>query len=492
MKKIFLTAFLLASFFATAQSNSMLNGPFWKANPSLAQVQEQIAKGNNPSDANAGNHDVVSMAINNGADIEVIKFLIQQPGNSVSKITHDGRLYIHWAASKGNIELIKYLIAQGSDIHRTDDKGATALAFAASNGQTNPEVYELFFNAGVKPDQKYNAGATILLLAVANDADLKLSEYLTTKGLSLATTDDLGRTAFDYAARNGNIDLLNQLLAKGIKPTPNALIFAAQGSRSKTNSLETFEYLVNKARVKPNALGENGETVLHHIVKKPNQQEVIAYFLDKKVDVNAADKQGNTVLMAAAATKNLATLQQIAPKVKNINVTNANGETALFMAVQKSTPEVVTFLINQGTKTNVTSKGGNLAHALVQAYQKPRAGQNSNDFIKKLEILKNNGVDFSAIQADGSSLYHIAVAKNDLDLLKMLEGLNIDINAKENQGLTPLHKAAMMGQNDTILKYLIAQGANKDVLTDFDETVYDIASENEFFKENNVNIEFLK
>lgn len=492
MKRIFIAAFLMASFFMKAQNNTMLNADFWKSNPSLSLVQEQIDNGNNPSQANGGNHDVVSMAINSGADLEVIKFLLGQPGNGIDKLTHDGRLYIHWAANKGNVELIKYLIEKGADINRTDDKGATPLAFAASNGQSNPEVYEVFFNAGIKPNQKYNYGANVLLLGIANDTDLKLTDYLTSKGLSIKDTDDLGRTAYDYASRNGNIDLLTKLADQGVKPTKYALIFAAQGSRFKSNTLETYEYLINKSKLKITAIGENGETALHHIVKKPNQQEVITFFLSKKADVNATDKLGNTVFMIAAGTKDLATVKQLQPKVKNINAVNKNGETALFAAVQNGSPEVITFLINKGAKANIASKDGNLAYALVQSYKAPRPGQKSDEFIQKLQLLKAQGVDFAALQPDGSSLYHTAVVKNGLNLLKMLEGLNIDINAKDKQGLTPLHKAAMMGQNDVILKYLLTQGAKKDAVTDFDESVYDLASENEYLKEKKVNIEFLK
>ena len=109
MKRIFFTMLLLSSFLK-AQDNSMLNGNFWKNNPDVVAVKAEIAKGNNPSQANGGNHDVVSMAINNGAPLETIKFLIEQPGNNIDKNTHDGRLYIHWAANKGNVELFNYLI----------------------------------------------------------------------------------------------------------------------------------------------------------------------------------------------------------------------------------------------------------------------------------------------------------------------------------------------------------------------------------------------
>ncbi len=75
----------------------------------------------------------------------------------------------------------------------------------------------------------------------------------------------------------------------------------------------------------------------------------------------------------------------------------------------------------------------------------------------------------STPQKDGNTLYHLAVIKNDLNLLKKIADLKIDSNAKNNDGLTALHKAAMIAKDDAILKYLISIGAQKDAKTEFDE-----------------------
>ena len=77
-------------------------------------------------------------------------------------------------------------------------------------------------------------------------------------------------------------------------------------------------------------------------------------------------------------------------------------------------------------------------------------------------------------------------------MLKKLADLNIDVNAKNKDGLTALHKAAMIAKNDTILKYLLSIGAKKDIKTDFDETAYDLAKENETLTKNNIAVEILK
>lgn len=491
MKKFLVSAFLFSALFASAQ-NPLLNADFWKKSPDVAVVKSEIAKGNNPADANRGNHDVVSIAINNNAPLASILFLLEQEGNSVSKTTHDGRLYIHWAASRGNVELMKVLLAKGSDIHRTDDKGAIAIAFAASNGQLNPEVYELLFKAGNNPKQKFANGATLMHLSIAYDNELKLAEYLSTKGLSLKDTDDLGNTTLDYATRTGNVKLLEKLKAKGVKHTDKALVFASQGTRSAANNMETYTYLIDQLKIKATATGDNGENVLHQIVRKPNQSDIIKYFLEKGVNVNQKDKDGNTVFMMAARGSNSEVIAQLLPSVSDVNDSNVKGETALMQAVSSaSAPVIELLLMNKANAQQTDAAGNTMAYFLIQSFKPVRPGQ-KDEFADRLALLQKAGVDLGQAQKDGNTILHLAVAKNSLKLMEQLADIKVDINAKNADGLTALHRAALTAQDATIIQHLIAKGADLSITTDFDETVYDLASENESLQAAKVAIDFLK
>ncbi len=135
------------------------------------------------------------MAINNDAPAATIKFLMEQPGNEVSKYTHDSRIYLHWASNKGNVEIVEYLIAKGSDLNLEDSKGETPLTFAAVSGQTNTALYDAFFKAGIDPKKKYKDGQNLLLMAIPSDKNLALSTYFAAKGMSLKDTDSDGNTA---------------------------------------------------------------------------------------------------------------------------------------------------------------------------------------------------------------------------------------------------------------------------------------------------------
>ncbi|SKB51894.1 ankyrin repeat domain-containing protein [Dyadobacter psychrophilus] len=490
MKKLLIAACAFFSFAAQAQQNVLLEQSFWKTSPDINAVKAEIEKGSNPSQFNNNMFDPVVLAINAGAPNPTIEYLLTQPGNTVDKATHDGRIYLHWAAMRGNVELMEYLVAKGAKGNYVDGHGATPINFAAGGGQQNTKVYDicLAHGADLKKDLN-NDGANALLIGVANDKDLALTNYFISKGLDLKSTDAAGNNAFSYAARAGKIEVLKALLAKGVPANSNAILMAAQGSRGGANPIEVYQYL-ESLKLKPTVIGKNGENALHAIVRKPKQEEIIKYFLSKGVDVNKADEDGNTVFMnAAASNRDTATIGILLSTVKNINQGNEKGVSALAMAVRSNSPEVIGYLIGKGADINMIDKNGdNLAFYLAQSYN----ARTANEFAPKLKVLQDKGFKVAAPAKNGNTLYHVAVAKNDLALVKLLEPYQIDVNAKNTEGITALHKAAMVSKDDAMLKYLLSIGAKKEIETNFKETAFDLAGENESLSKNNVTVNFLK
>ena len=490
MKKLLVAILAILSITAQAQQNVLLEQSFWKSSPDVNAVKAEIEKGANPSQFNGNLFDPVVLAINAGAPNATVEYLITQPGNTVDKLTHDGRIYLHWAAMKGNSELMEYLVAKGAKGNFVDGHGATPINFAAGGGQQNTRVYDicLAHGADLKKDLN-NDGANALLIAVANDKDLALTNYFVSNGLDLKSTDAAGNNAFSYAARAGKIEILKTLLQKGVPANSNAILMAAQGSRGSANPIEVYQYL-ESLNLKPAVIGKSGENALHAIVRKPKQDEIIRYFISKGVDINKADEDGNTVFMnAAASNRDTATLAMLLPKVKDINQGNSKGVSALAMAVRSNSPDVIGYLIGKGAAISTTDKNGdNLAFYLVQSYNAQRAAE----FEAKLKVLQDKGFKADGSAKNGNTLYHFAVAKNDLSLVKRLEAYKIDVNAKNAEGLTALHKAAMVSKDDVMMKYLISIGAKKDIVTNFKETAFDLAGENESLSKNNVTVNFLK
>ncbi|WP_246296974.1 ankyrin repeat domain-containing protein [Flavobacterium inviolabile] len=490
MKQLFIASITFASFTLQAQNNVFLERSYWKKNPDVTQIKAEIAKGSNPSQLNANAFDPVVFAIVEDTANDAVKFLLEQKGNDVNKLTHDGRTYIFWAAYRGNTDLMEYLLARGAKTNVLDDHGYTYLNFAAANGQSNTKVYDLALKNGanLKKDLDHD-GANALLLIAPHDKDFTLINYFIGKGLDIKSTDANGNTAFNYAARTGNITTLKRLLEKGVTFNDNAMIFASQGTRSTANTLELYQYL-ESLKIKPTAVSKNGQNALHAIVRKDKQEDIIKYFIEKGVDINQADHDGTTAFMnAAMANSDVAVINLLAASVKNINQVNKKGISALALAVRSNTPEVVRLLIQKGADVNVAdANGDNLAYYLIQSYNPQKA----EAFEAKLKALEEKGFKVATPQKNGNTLYHLAVAKNDLSLIKLVERYKVDVNAKNKEGMTALHKAAMTAQDAAILKHLMALGAKKDAVTEFKETAYDLASENEALTKNKIAIDFLK
>ncbi|ALJ05724.1 hypothetical protein APS56_11570 [Pseudalgibacter alginicilyticus] len=481
---------------AVAQDANLLRDKaFWAEKPTLETVKQTVKLGHSPTELTSSGFDAVTSAIFAKADLEIVKYLLSFKGNDVNKKTHDGRTYLFWSASRGNLELVNHLLENGAKIDIIDDKGSSPLIFTAAGGQTNTKIYDALIAKGANVTiEKSKDGANALLLLIPKLSDFTIVDYFETKGVDLKSKDNHGNGVFNYTAKSGNLEMLKKLVAKGIdyntinKNGGNAFIFASQGGRGYSNGIEVYNYLESLG-INPNVTTTNGTNPLINVASNTKDIRVIDYFIKKGINANKADNEGNTPFIKAAQSNNLEIIKHLAKLNKNINLVNNDGQSALTLAVARNKPEVVAYLLeNKAHVQVIDAEGNNLAYYLVNAYNT----RNKESFYEKAKLLKAYQVDFTAKQSKNNSLYQIAIGKLDIELLKFLEAFKIDINTKNNDGLSVLHLAAMKVEDDVILKYLLEQGADKSVVTEFEETVFDLAQENELLKANAVDTNFLK
>ncbi|WP_299522996.1 ankyrin repeat domain-containing protein [Winogradskyella sp.] len=486
---------LFVSPFFAQESNVFLDRDYWKSNPSIADIDKKIVEGHDISELNRNAFDAITYALIEKVDNETVKYLLSKEGNGVNKLTHDGRTYIFWAAYKDNLEMMQYLVKHGAKTDIIDSHGYSLLNFAAVTGQTNTKLYDFIFDHGADASKESNHdGANALLLVAPFLEDFWLNNYFTSKGIDIKSTDNNGNGIFNYAAKGGNVQFLNLLIEKGLpyknlnSKGGNAVIFASQGLRGRKNTLETYQFLESKG-IAINVVGSGGKNPLHNIAYDSEDLDLFKFFIENGVDINLQDENGHSPFINAASRNSLDVVTFLLQYVKDINMVNTDGRSALAMAVSRNDIEVVNFLLKKGANVSTIDKEGNsLVYELLNNYR-------SNDtatFDAKLKLLTEAGLEMSKVQGQGKTLYHLAIEKNNIDLLKRVHEFKIDVNTKNNDGLTPLHLAAMKAKNQDMLKYLISIGADKSVKTDFEESVYDLASENELLQKNNVNINFLK
>jgi ankyrin repeat protein len=242
-KYLFALLFSLSLTTFSQKENIFHDRDFWKTNPSIQTIEEKIDEGNNVTALTSSAFDATSYALIENVDNKTIKHLLTKKGNGVNKLTHDGRTYIFWAAYMDNLEMMRHLVSKGAKTDIIDNHGYSILNFSATTGQTNQKLYDylLDMNANIKTE-KNHSGANALLLVAPHLKDLKLADYLISKGASLKDKDYNGNGFFEYAVKGGNIQFLKEILKKGVHKGKNAMIFASQGLRRKKNKLETYQY----------------------------------------------------------------------------------------------------------------------------------------------------------------------------------------------------------------------------------------------------------
>ena len=95
-----------------------------------------------------------------------------------------------------------------------------------------------------------------------------------------------------------------------------------------------------------------------------------------------------------------------------------------------------------------------------------------------VEFLLKNGADVktAARNAQKVTALHGAVARRDLEIVKMLLEAGADPNARQERGFAPLHDAAANG-NAALVELLLKHGALANAKTDDGKTPADMAAE---------------
>lgn len=485
MKTIISVLLLLGVFNVNAQKNIFLGGEFWNESTTIEQVEAEIKKGNNPTEFNAFNFDATAYAILNKVPFETMKFLLSIKGNEVSKITHDGRNYLMWAGYKGNFELVEFLINKGSDLKIIDDKGNNIQTFTAMGGVTDHRIYDLYIKSGLKLDTPNRQGANVIHYLAQQANDIAEFEYFLKNGINLTSKDKDNNTVFHYASSQGNIELLNQLITKGLDPkalnnnNENALFFAAKGKRRFSNELAVFEYLI-KLGLDPKLTNATGNNLLHYLASGNKNEAVFTYIIEKNIDVQKVNKEGNTPLMNAAERNNSVAIITLYDLTEDKFMVNEKGNSLVTFSLKNKNTELAERVLKVGADFKLKDKSGdNVITHLVATYDE----KDKAFFTQYFSVFVNKGIEVQ------DKTIHLATAIENEFLVNTLLDAGVDINAKSNDGITALQLAAMKGDHTEFLKFLISKGADKNILTDFEESVYDLAKSNELLTGD---LEFLK
>jgi len=104
-----------------------------------------------------------------------------------------------------NFASLKALLAAGADVNAQDERGRTALMWAAAQNPI-PAVTLALLEAGASVNERDHDQMTALMWAAKEGTNSDVVETLLTRGADASLVDSSGLTALDLAGRNNHLD----------------------------------------------------------------------------------------------------------------------------------------------------------------------------------------------------------------------------------------------------------------------------------------------
>jgi ankyrin repeat protein len=280
----------------------------------------------------------------------------------------EGLLNRAHAAEKGNLEIMRALIASGANVNQARRDGDTFLIWAIKNRHL--EIVRDLIAAGANVNEARRDGDTLLIWAIKN-GHLEIARALiAARAHVINQADEYGVTPLIWAIKNGHLEIaralitarahINQAAQYGGGSTP--LIWAAEKGH-----LEIVRALI-AARAHVNKESKYGDTPLRSAAEN-GHLEIVRALIAAGADVNQAKLYGSP-LSWAANNGHLEIVRALIAAGAHVNKANEYGFTPLLWAAAKGHLEIVRALIAAGADVNVNQANEYGSTPLIWAAEK--------------------------------------------------------------------------------------------------------------------------
>ncbi|RUT07083.1 hypothetical protein DSM106972_023440 [Dulcicalothrix desertica PCC 7102] len=353
---------------------------------------------------------------------------IPQPENAVDTFP------VILAARCGHAEALTVLMEAGADPYCKDGEGLSAYEWAGRNEHSRIlEVLRRFGVDGTRVDKNEN-----LILAAEQGDVATVSEWLT-QGADINARDQRRKTKNStplmLAAACGHIEVVEALLQAGANPNLSDV-----GDETAKTPLTLF------GQFKPETIAAIGYRLGRTpLILAVNNLAILQRLLSGGAELNTQDALGYTALHLACQDGSVEVVRELINAGADVNITNHYKETILFRPAQKCNLELIKLLIETDVDVNAVSSSGETALALV-------AGATCNitaQVLEAVEFLIAAGADPNLPNCSMTPLAQ-AASQGYLSVMQRLLDAGTRIELCTNNGYTAFDMADLYGREEAL------------------------------------------
>lgn len=246
------------------------------------------------------------------------------------------------------------------------------------------------------------------------------------------------------------VPLAEALLESGANPTDGVSMHITAGS----GNLDALE-LLHRYGVDVNGI-PGGVPPLRYILgyaaNTPERTAGVRWLVEHGANPNLAwDEAGDAPLHIAATRWDVPMTELLVEHGADIHKRRSDGQTAHTIAALHGNAEIADWLLAHGAQDELT-----LLERFISACAR-------GDRKRADELLEQHRNLAGELQREHHLLTHVPAERGQAAILQTMFACGFDPNAKDNDGVTALHRAAMSGRTEAV-RVLLSYGASVDAL----------------------------
>ena len=373
---------------------------------------------------NCNNKDIVKLLVDHNADLNIQNI--------------DGNTPLHIAATKCFDQIAVYLIEAKCDVAIQNNFGNTALHIASY--KQDMELIKSLANAGGKFEVQNNKGNTPLHCSLNSSVKSDFVNNILDTVDIVAKSSLKKEEGMDNMVTTNSINPLDIICMENMNSklsinTIDEYFSSRTADETEKNEQFTSKEVQKKCHIKQHPLNIRNykdESVLSLAIQKCNEGIIKLLILNKNLDFESRNKDGDTYLHCAIAMRKLSITKLIAEvNSKLLNLQNNIGNTPLISAIIKGDISITEHLISLDVNENIQNYEGDTAlHKAIE---------NKNYEIIKL-LIKSNTIQMNIRNVRGDLPMHCAVDSGSFNIIQAVaEASKHLLNEKNSNGQTALH-----------------------------------------------------